>query len=96
MPSFAIGIAAIVVLLLMDIFLGGCTPANIQDQLDTSCTSIRAAHSVLAGSPQPKRVQEAFDVADAICANPPKDIPSAVGSLAAAYLIISQYQARVK
>jgi len=96
MYSVALGITAVTFMLIADIMLSGCTPGSVQDQLDTTCTSIRAAHSVLAGSPQPKRVQEAFDVADVICASPPKDIPSAVGALAGAYLVISQYQAKVK
>lgn len=69
---------------------------SVSAQLDTMCGNVRAAHSVLAGTPLPTKAQQAFDAADAICANPPKDVASAIVSLAAAYFVISKVQAKVK
>lgn len=75
--------------------LTGCTP-EMQSQFDSLCDGVRAAHSVLAGETFPKNVSAAFDTADVICTTKPKDIGSAVVTLAAVYLVISKYQEKVQ
>lgn len=77
------------------IALTACTP-EMTSQFDSLCSGIRAAQVVLAGEEKPKNVQAGFDTAMAVCAAPPKDVGSAVVTLAAVYLVISKYQSKVQ
>lgn len=81
--------------LLVVALVSACTP-EIQSQFDGICTNVREARVVLANGEVDLKpnVQTAFDSADAICLNPPKDIPSAVLTLASLYLVISKAQQR--
>lgn len=77
-------------------FLSACTP-EVMGQFDRICANITAAHTLLANGNVTIKpsVQTAFDSASAICIAPPKDVPSAVLTLAALYLVISKAQDKV-
>lgn len=73
--------------------VSACTP-EVMGQFDRICANITAAHTLLANGNVAIKpsVQTAFDSASAICIAPPKDVPSAVLTLAALYLVISKAQ----
>lgn len=75
--------------------VSACTP-EVMGQFDRICANITAAHTLLANGNVTIKpsVQTAFDSASAICIAPPKDVPSAVLTLAALYLVISKAQDR--
>jgi hypothetical protein len=79
--------------LLMSV-VAGCTTttASIDSQYDKVCAAIRASHKLFEGQQLSPNLRRAFDTADTICVVQPRDVASAMVTLAAVYLTITRAQ----